>query len=247
VGWRNGCVLSAVIMALLNLPVLVFPIALRPEAIGMRPFGEGAAPEQLIVHKPAPAKKPGAFLFLTVFFFGTVSAFVSAFSQHFTTFADSLSLPVAVGARMLSACMISNTASKVVFGVMADGIGTKRAVLCFSVLLLVGVGLPLITRAPFVLYLSAVLIGLSYCLMAVGISMISFDLFGAESYAKFYPKVSPGMTVGMAAGAFLYGWIFDKSGSYMGMLSIDVVLIVVLIVLVMVAYGRRQRDRAAVT
>lgn len=131
-GWRTGYLAVAVLIALLNLPAILFPISFRSEDIGMEPLGGGSA--TVDVEREAGGTVSLSLLILALVY-SSFAAFVTALPQHFPGLAGTYGFSAAVGSGMLSVCMVANTTGKLLFGVMADRLGARKSILIYGCLI----------------------------------------------------------------------------------------------------------------
>lgn len=100
-------------------------------------------------------------------------------------------------------------------GLASDRVGRKN--LLAVVWLLRGVGLLLLTQAssPALLFLAAVILGLSLLAPTALTMALAADLYGSRSVGTNFGALALGHQAGGALGAYLGGLIFDLSGSYL--------------------------------
>ena len=208
--------------------------SVSPAAKSVSPAAKSVAPAAETVFPPAdplyadpvPAKTL-LKAFLLVLAFAMAAAFATSYPQHFPGISESILHSSETGALMVTLCLIMNSAGKLTLGVLTDRFGTKRSVLLFSILLLLGFLLLLLVPRPFGMFPAAALIGLSYALSTVGIVMMVRTVFGLERYNQIYPKVVLFATVSGALGSSLIGFIYDGTGSY----TLAVILVLVILAL----------------
>ncbi|MBR3277254.1 MAG: MFS transporter [Eubacterium sp.] len=210
-GWRMGYYFCALVIFLLNCPAIFLPIALRPEEVGFEPYGmEAAAVQKAETDRSLPIMVLPVILMLI---FNFAVSYITAYAQHLPAIAESRNLAFA-GAMMLSVCMVVNTSAKLVFGIVANGLGAPRASYLYiagnfigAILLLKAGGLGGMTAG-------AALLGLSYSLPTIAAASLTREVFGVDNYGRVYPKISLCGTVAMAAGTSLTGYIYDFTGNY---------------------------------
>ena len=221
-GWRTGFVVLGLLTVVLNLPAIIFVPSLDPRTKGLMPLGgeDAAAPQRKAALKGRKTKVESKaapldqVLFVAVMAFALLGSAVTALPQHFPGIAESYALDAAIGASMLSFCMIANTAGKIALGALIDRIGTRISVLLYAVLVAVGLALMLIMRSPQMLIVAAVMVGLCYALGTVAISMITRDAFGLANYGRAYPTMSLAGNMANAVFSSVVGFMFDFSGGY---------------------------------
>ncbi len=235
-GWRTGYITAGVIMLVMDLPALLLPITFTPEESGMEPLGGRGASEKA---GPAASKKRLPIpLFLMAFTFAVTAAFSTAFPQHFPGLAENFGLAATVGSAMLSVSLVTNTVGKLIFGTLADRIGARATIPLYCCLVgLAGCAMFLFPLS-YVMIPAAGVYGLCYSLSTLSIVMLTKDAFGAEQYARAYPRVNLGMTISNAVGSSMIGFLFDASGSYLSSLELTLALLAVAVCLVLVIYFR---------
>lgn len=242
-GWRTGYLCAGAVIALFNLPAILFPITFRPEDAGLDPLGGRPAP--LDIKAAAHTGKISGILLALALVYAAFGAYVTALPQHFPGIAGSYGLAAAVGSGMLSVCMIANTAGKLVFGILADRLGAKRSILLYSAFIAAGALLMLFVHAPGVMFLTAALFGLSYSLPTVGAVLVTKELFGMERYSQVYPKVNLSTTITNAVATSLIGFLYDAHGAYTLALLLVFGMMLLQIAVVLTAYRRKAGDGPA--
>ena len=136
-GWRAGMALIAAMQVALCLPAILLVPATDPTDAGLRPFGLADNKQTVSAHhdKSKPIKIDG-MVYAGVVCYAVFAAAATAMPQHFPGYAEEVGLAAATGAAMLSACMVANTAGKIVMGWMTDRIGALRSIVCGGLVLL---------------------------------------------------------------------------------------------------------------
>ena len=250
-GWRTGFVAMAVLTVALNLPAILFLPSLDPATKGLKAFGADDAPQQAdaeaSTEAPAPAQAEpiNPLVYAAVMGFALLASALTALPQHFPGMAESFLQDAAVGASMLSVCMVANTTGKVVLGILVDKFGTRVSLLLYSGLVAIALVLLLFVPAPWTMLVAAGLFGTSYGMAAVGNTMITRDAFGLANYGKTYPVMSLVGNVGNAVFSSAVGYMYDFTGGYTATLVMFGVMTVVLAGLVVFVYARKQAAPAA--
>ena len=234
-GWRTGYLVVAVLMAVLNLPAILFLPSLDPKTKGMVPLGydETAVKTSSSSETKTGTKEISKALFIMVIIYSFLACGATALPQHFPGIAGSYSMAASVGAMMLSICMVANSAGKIVLGALADRLGSRISLLLYCALTIAAAAIMWLVHAPFAMYVGAALFGLTYSLGTVGVVMITKDTFGLENYSRTYPTISLAGTIANALFSSLIGFMFDASGSYvttlllmLGMLALNTFIII---------------------
>lgn len=216
-GWRVGYVVMGILMIVFCIPAILYPFSISPEAEGLKPYGaEEEEPKTEEDRKETNRRK---FSYLSVPFaamltVGVLHTAITCLPQHFPGFSQSIGNTAAVGAVMLSFCMMGNIISKLLIGVLADLWSSMKATVFMIGLHLLSIIMLLVFRSEVLLYGAAFLFGFVYSVSAVGLVLITKDCFGAENYSRAYPVISFAGGVSCAVGMSLVGYLFDFTGSY---------------------------------
>lgn len=225
-GWRTGYMIVAVIMVILNLPAILFLPSIDPKTKGLSALG---AKEETEEKKAAVSDKGVTSVSFALLGVGILFAFTAcgatALPQHFPGITDAYAMAPAVGAMMLSVCMIANSCGKIVLGVLIDKLGAKPSLMLYGILTIAAAAILLLLRSPFMMYVAAACYGLTYALGTVGVVMITKELFGMENYGRTYPLISLFGTVANALLSSLIGFMYDFSGNYVGTLIMFMVML----------------------
>lgn len=212
-GWRAGMVLVAALQVALCLPAILLVPATDPTEAGLRPFGLADNKETVSAHhdksKPVKIDK---LVFAGVVCYAVLAAAATAMPQHFPGYAEEVGL--AVGAGMLSACMIANTAGKIVMGWMTDRIGALRSIIIYTALVSLAIVALLILRVPVVFIVAAFFYGLCYGRATVGLTMMCRELFGKRGSGIVYPVAALGTSISNAVFSAALGYAYDITGTY---------------------------------
>ena len=242
-GWRTGYMVVAAVNLLFNLPAILFPIVLKPEYKMMEPYG--GKKESFASH----ASEKGAFtisvsMMVILMVYTGCSAAVSALPQHFSGIAESYNL-LSTGALMVSACMISNTAGKILLGTLIDRIGSKLSVSIYAAVIAAGALLIVISRNSAVLITAAAMYGLCYSMGTVSTAMLTREMFGPDKYSRVYPKLAMTTTVSNAIFTTVVGMLYDMSGTYSTVILFLTVLVIISFCMVQLAYTKKAKMAAA--
>ena len=270
-GWRTGYFTAAAISLLFELPAMLFLTNINPKDADTEPYGYDAGDQRKVADTgnasasktassniqakaaetvlppldplytdPVPAKTLlKAFLFVLAY--AMAVAFATSYPQHFPGISENLLHSTETGALMVTICLIMNSAGKLILGILTDRFGTKRSVLLFSTLLLLGFLLLLLIHRPVGMFPASALIGLSYGLSTVGIVMMVRTVFGLERYNQIYPKIVLFGTVSGALGSSLIGFIYDGTGSYIPALLLVLVILMIEIAAVLLVFRMKNR------
>ncbi|MCC6303943.1 MAG: MFS transporter [Rhodobacteraceae bacterium] len=207
-GWRAVCLTLAVAV-----PAAVLPLTL---AMRRRPPAAVAARATVAAERrtAAAAMAPRLLVALLVVA-GFACCMAMAMPQvHIVALCVGLGYGPAVGAEMLALMLAGGTVSRLVFGALSDRLGGVRTVLLGSSLQ----GLALILYLPSdgltSLYVVSLVFGLSQGGIVPAYAVIVREYLPAEGAGARVGLVIMATILGMAAGGWMSGWIYDLTGSY---------------------------------
>lgn len=242
-GWRTAYLVMAGLMVAFNLPAILFLPSVTPEGCGMRALGAEKGTGSVKDKKAdqaaqTPAGPIGLLPFILVLGYAILCSGLTALPQHFPGMAESFGLG-AVGATMLSFCMIANTGGKVLLGALVDKLGARISILAYSALIMVSVVLMLLMHSGGALIAAAALFGLCYALGTVGISLTAREVFGPSNYTRVYPTFSLGGNIANAAFSSIIGFMYDFSGGYTLTLYVMAAMTIATALLIIAAFAKR--------
>lgn len=239
-GWRTAYMVMAGVILLFNLPALLFPIALKPEIVGREPYGgvRQADSDRQTVTDP---QKISVSMFMVLAVFAACAAGNAALPPHFSGLAESCGL-ASIGALMVSVCMISNTAGKVILGAMIDRFGARISVSIYTVIIAASAVFLAFSRTAVILVGAACLYGLCYSLGTVATPILAREMFPTSQYSNAYPKLAMTTTVSNAVFTTVAGAMYDMSGSYTPICLMMCCMILTSLVMVQTAYRLKERQ-----
>lgn len=218
-GWRTGYVVLGVTSAILMCGASLFIVRLKPEVIGLLPYGYEQKTESIHVEDPTDgvsfrdAVKSPAFILLLVAM--TLITMTTVTNQLFTSFAESVGYGAGMGGLMVSVAMICDILWNPLIGITCDKFGADKGVLLWcGVTILSFVCLTVGATIPAFAFLGAGLNDTMYACYGTGIAMLTAFLFGNKDYAKIYSLVPAiGYALGCMGVPILTG-IYQATGGY---------------------------------
>jgi sugar phosphate permease len=228
-GWQATYILAGGLVLVINVPLILFVVKDRPEAMGLRPDGGKPAIAPAII-KPniqTPGKLPatdGNTRFLSylksppLWLMGLSFAFAAIGSSAVTTQEVSLltdmhvSDTVAATARGITLGI--GAVSALASGWLADRFFSRYVTLLFLILSITGMFIlvPAVSMSqiwPFV-----VIYGLGIGAGGTLLPIVTKDIFGARDFSAIFGFVIVLLAIGNSIGAPLAGFMFDATGSY---------------------------------
>lgn len=218
-GWRTGYVVLGVTSAILMCGASLFIVRLKPEVIGLLPYGYEQKTESIHVEDPTDgvsfrdAVKSPAFILLLVAM--TLITMTTVTNQLFTSFAESVGYGAGMGGLMVSVAMICDILWNPLIGITCDKFGADKGVLLWcGVTILSFVCLTVGATIPAFAFLGAGLNDTMYACYGTGVAMLTAFLFGNKDYAKIYSLVPAiGYALGCMGVPILTG-IYQATGGY---------------------------------
>jgi len=224
-GWRIAYLAMAILAMVLVIPLATLVIKSRPADKGLYPDGEPApamadsTENQLSDTKGLTLKTAIA---TAAFWLIAISFLVGNFSQtgilqtQVPHLAD-IGFPVALAAGALGAVGFGSTIGKFVFGWLCDRISPKYA-WSIGLTLQAGSLLILMSVKPItplaIIWLYAVLMGLSAGAWLPTMSLLVSTSFGLRAYGTIFGATSFFQSIGVATGPLMMGYMFDIMGDY---------------------------------
>lgn len=248
IGYEKTYLGYVILIVLFILPSIFF-LPLKPQDIGMRPYGENEAEEKK-TEKAADMNLPftsRSMIFVTLIIMVLCVVLLTSLSPHLSSLAQTYGYGASVGAALLSFSMIGNVASKFVLGAMVDKIGAFKGVVCMLCTSLAGLVIILMNPGGTLpLLAGGFLYGTIFSVGSLGISMITRTLYGDAQYGKAYSLITLFTSVAAAVGLTLIGMLYDLTGSYATSVIGGIAMVgVSLLCLFMISTGARNKSENA--
>ena len=187
--------------------------------------GAGAAAREVGVERAGPPRAHWtvATVVRSARFWGVGAVFFagSAATQmllvHQVAYLVDHGVPALVGATVVGIVGVASVAGKAGWGTLSDRVGRELTYSLAFVCVASSVGLLALAgahpRTPLP-YVYALLIGVGYAVTAPLTPAIASDLFGGPQFPRIFGLLHFTNSLGGALGAWVAGFIFDRSGSY---------------------------------
>ena len=133
---------------------------------------------------------------------------------HIVSYCVGLGYGPAVGVQMLSVMLFGGVVSRIVSGLIADGLGGIKTVLLGSFLQCVALVMYLPFDGMASLYVVSLVFGLSQGGIVPGYAVIIREYLPPREAGERVGFVIMMTILGMALGDWMSGWIYDLTGSY---------------------------------
>ena len=259
-GWRNACYFMAAVILCLMVPLNFLFQRRAPEDIGLEPDGGAARAGQakmpameIVDHAWAEtewtlpkAVRTARFWWIAAAYFAALFAWY-AILVHQTKFLIEIGFDPVFAATALGLVGLCGVAGQISIGWLSDRTGREFAwtialsgyIGCYALLLV-------LEQAPLTIlvYLMVGFQGfLGYGLASL-FGPIPAELFGGRRFATIFGIISLIANFGGAAGPFVLGVVFDRTGSYAYGFAICLALSVASMICMWIAAPRKVRRRA---
>ncbi|WP_298018981.1 MFS transporter [uncultured Dysosmobacter sp.] len=253
-GWRMSYWIMGGLL-LLQLPISIFLLRLRPADVGCQPYGWENDAE---CSRQTPPSVEGdtvytADLAYTISFWLMLLAilFISAlcaYPNFLSAIAVNAGHSAEVGAWMTSCCMAGNIACKLTLGRIYDRYGLKIALISGLIFIPLSLLLLLINSIP-IHMVGSLFLGAAMGMNSVMIPVMFRDVYQKIDYKKYLSYVTMVSSIGYAGTTSLIGCIIDWLGNETGyptVLAIGIVCVMIIILLLAVSIrgGRKTVEKA---
>jgi len=227
--WQTAFVMQSTVMTTV---VVLMCLVLRnyPHDMGLKPYG--AAPEAPAPPRPkaTPKRTPspsadsigqlwrrvlrmeGFWTLSMINFFCCMCHSIPL--VHVVGFAERSGLSAFAAAWVLSLMSLSSIAGRICWGLFADRHGV-RLTLCFTLFIQGALVLWLVnTQDPVIFFLYAIVWGFGFGGVNTQYGVVAREIYGARHFGPGFSGQMCFAMVGMAAGGFFGGYLYDLSNSY---------------------------------
>ena len=227
-GWRAAAVVLAVLVWAVGVPLSAVVVRRRPEDLGLLPDG---APKP--APQPASSRESAAagtwtlsaawrtrafwgvaigYLLINLTLIGVLMHQIR-FLTHGTVTQGAFSPQAAALAVSLTA--LASIAGRLALGTIIDRLSRRWVAVGLMVAQAASTAGLLVARGnPTVVYLTVLAFGIGMGCVIMLQSLLVSDLFGVTSFGQIYGAMTVVATLGMAAGPWTAGFLFERFGGY---------------------------------
>ena len=217
-GWQMGYRTSALILAIVILPVIWIMIRFAPGE-NEKPYGAVEGSKQSATDTTSTLigmtfkEAVRSRLFYLVLFGGMVLAIPGGLVQQVPSHFVSIGFPLTVAAGIMSGYSIGSSLGQGSLGTFLD-LKPSLAIISYSILgSLSWLGIATSTN-QMIITICAVACGLAQGIMTVGLPFINRKVFGGKEIGKIHSIIMMTVAVISAAGIVIVGAIYDLTGSF---------------------------------
>lgn len=259
VGVSKSFLVMGFISAILILPVTLFLLRLTPQERGLMPLGlkddklenpaqdareeqhEGAADEQSGLTF-AQALKTTSFWMLA-FSILLFSAATLGVNMHIPNYFTTAGYSAAFASGIFAASNFILTFGKLALGSIIDRYGIQSSM--FFIFVIGFLTMILIIPAAnikWLTYIFAVVSGFAAAIMTIPAALWTAAIMGKKDFALIYSVMNVFLTLGVALGSPVSGFILDAQGSYLPAIKLWMLVLAVSMVLALFSYRKRPID-----
>ncbi len=229
-GWRIAYLSLGLLAMLLPLPATLLLLRDTPEEMGLLPDGQPAGHEKAVTpvtgHSLAEALRTRE-LWLLVASFALMSAALNGLQSQFVPLFTGRGFSAGAAAVLLSAVGAGSFPGRILVGWLVDRYFAPYVTFVFYAISAIGV-LVIIQGGPFYLmFLCAVIIGLSLGAENDVLGYLTGRYFGLRCFGQIYATLLASYLIGAATGPIAMAWSFDAFGTYRPVLYAGVGAIVI--------------------
>lgn len=236
-GWKTTTLAFAAVELGVVLPLALIFLSRPPKAPPAGAPGGGPMPGQKVL-----GLSPNLVLGLMTAAIFLCCVPMAQPSVHLVSFCTDIGFSAGTGAAMLSVLLACAFVSRQFWGWMGDRIGGLKSVLIGSACQMVTLALFLTTQDEMGLFAISAAFGLGFAGIVPNYVLAAREIFPASEAARRIPIMMFGGLLGMAAGGWMGGAVYDSFGSYAHSFALGVGanLLNLLVVGFLVFQGRRR-------
>lgn len=206
-GWRNAFLLLAVIPAIIGFPVVYFLFHEKQAVVGAKAVK--------LTGMSFSKAVSGYRIWLIAIAFLVISFGIGGSIPNLFPLYTDVGFTPARAAAIMSTIGLSVIVGRVVTGFLMDRIWAPGVAACLMTLPAISSALLIINPADIQMaYIATILIGFAAGAEFDIMAFLAARYFGLLNYSKIYSVLYAAFAIGAAAGPAIFGFVFDKTGSY---------------------------------
>lgn len=244
-GWQFAMMTLSVIAAISLIPTVLFILKLRPEYVGLEPYGAEDMEEETTSNESVEVDNGGFRLDLVFFLVVSISvmlSFVVGLNGHTLQIATSLGLTTIAASFVVSATMFGNIFLKLLIGWIGERFSSFIALATIMIMVVLGLlGYLLVGGNSFVVMLiSGFLYGGCMSLNAVGLPVLVGDFYSGSRYDMVlsYAMMFSMTVIGICMA--LFGVFYDRYNTYLPLMIVGIGVYLIMIFAMGMLYRRKN-------
>tara|TARA_R110002096_G_scaffold309403_4_gene503977 strand:+ start:3165 stop:4280 length:1116 start_codon:yes stop_codon:yes gene_type:complete len=233
-GWRSGFYVLAAIIIFIAFPLIAIVVRNTPSQMGLLPDGEvQKADDKIIPQEKAPKitlsellqekliwHLYAIFVLLTFCLYGLMANFAPLLIDR--------GMETGSAALVVSTLGITVICSRVGIGYLLDKFFAPKVAMVCVIFSAIGIALLAAGAIGMAAFVAALFIGVSIGAEFDLLAYLTSRYFGMKSFGLIYGILFTGFLLGVSAGPFVFGAVFDHFGSYFIILTISSLLLIVI-------------------
>ncbi|MDR6227347.1 MFS transporter [Desmospora profundinema] len=247
-GWPVASLVLAGILIVFAFPLLLIFLKDKPADLGMEPYGGMSEKSSLnkgdgSVVTPVTYWKHRGFWCLLIPYFVCGFTTTGLMDTHLVPFAHNHGFSAATAGAAVSLLAIFNIIGTLASGHFADYWNNRWMLFTLYAVRAITVFLLVYTHQPQMLLVFSVLFGLVDFSTVAPTTLTATRLFQSVNVGLVLGWLSFAHQVGSALGAYIPGWLFDRTGSYEAAFVFSSILLIGAVILTYFLPDSAQRDR----
>lgn len=227
-GWRLANTVSSIVLVALTFIPSLF-VSLDPKEKGMRAYGadEGDEVGAPVTPTTSPSSAGGTripfdWIFVAIMLICLSDAILAGFISHLNSYGISVNVTLFDVSMVTTMYMVGNLIFKTAFGGVVGKFGFRKTALILFWIITVGLVLMLFGR-QYVVLVGSLTFGASAAIYTCILPLLGREFYNSEQYPAIMQKCLIAMNLLVSGIGYLYGLIYERTGSY---LSVMITMIV---------------------
>jgi len=232
--WRAGYYALAAIILLVAMPLVFLGMKDSPEPLGLKPDGAGIGPppksaSKLVGLNMAEILRTRQFWMLIAIFV-LMSLVIHGLLTHLVPLLTDRGMPASTAALVASCLGAAVFIGRIIIGYLIDRFFAPYVAVFFFSLSAFAVAILASGAAGPMALLAAILIGFSYGAELDFMAYLASRYFGLRSFGTSCGLLLASVLVGASVSPVVYALWFDRTGSYIGILALCIVINILAVV-----------------
>ena len=225
-GWRLANTVSSVVLVALTLIPSLF-VSLDPREKGKVAYGASEVAEGSEVGAPrTPTQSPSSsgttkipfdWIFVAIMLIYLSDAILAGFISHLNSYGISVNVTLYDVSMVTTMYMVGNLVFKTAFGGIVGKVGFRKAALVLFWIITLGLVLMLFGR-QYVVLAGSLAFGASAAIYTCILPLLGREFYNSEQYPAIMQKCLIAMNLLVSGIGYLYGLIYERTGSYLSVM-----------------------------
>jgi len=238
-GWQTAYLVLGCILGITTIPIAVFIVRARPEDMGLKPYGykAGSTSEEQCAEDGLTLPE---FLRTVSFWLLGASIFLTGvvcfgIQMHLPSYLTDIGYSPTFAANIVALFLGLLVVGKPLLGALCDRFGHVRGVLYAYGMVFLAILTLFGAQSTWMILAFAVFFGMGNTVQTILPPLLTADIAGHKSYALVFAVIHCFLTLGIAVGIPVAGYVFDMNGSYTTVWIMDLGLCLLTVILALSA------------